>query len=214
MKKLLILLSVLAFSVSLFSQTLGDIVYPANGNAPIPNVEIIEIKDGNMVSYSKDGNQYMIRAIAVKQAGEYVNLKAQMEQRGSAEVTNMANADLYNGYNLKHWQYVQEKAKRQKGTGMALTFGGIGVFVIGAAIAVGAGYDETTGEFDNPGQAATGGLFELVGLVSSIVGVPVWISGAVKHNKATEAINHLQKDNKISFNAGLTQNGVGLVVRF
>lgn len=213
MKKLSILLSVLFFSVSLFSQTLGDIIYPTNGDAPIPNVEIIEIKDGNMVSYSKEGNEYLIRAIAVKQGGEYINLKAQMEKESTLAV-GTTNSNLYNGYDLKHWQYVQEKAKKQKGTGMALTFGGIGVFVIGATMAVGAGYNEDTKEFDNPSQAAMGGLFELVGLVSSLVGVPVWISGSVKHNKATEAINHLQNSNKVSFNAGLTQNGVGLVIKF
>ncbi|NPD48200.1 MULTISPECIES: hypothetical protein [unclassified Lentimicrobium] len=119
----------------------------------------------------------------------------------------------YNGYNYEYYENAQKKAISQKKVGMGVTLGGLGVFFIGAVMAVSAGYDEETETFENESLAMTGGLLEIGGIITAIVGTPIWISGGAKYRKATDGMGRCSNQN-VSLNIGTTSNGLGLVVKF
>lgn len=217
MKQTIIVFFFMLFTTVTFSQNEGtDIIFPANGDATISNCTIKKIQDENMIIYQKDNKEFSVKATAIKRNGEYIDFtkKSNSQLSQTTPVLNNQNEQgEYNGFNYKHYEDLQAKGKTQKQWGAGLTLGGLGLFFIGAIMAVNSGYDETTGTFENESKAATAGLLEIGGIITTLVGIPVWISGGVKYKKATEGMANCKKPN-VSFNIGTTQNGVGLVMKF
>lgn len=135
------------------------------------------------------------------------------DQKTNPILENQSDKGSYNGYSYEHYQNAQKKAISQKKVGMGVTLGGVGLFFIGAVMAVSAGYDEETETFENESLAMTGGLLEIGGIITALVGTPIWISGGAKYRKATDGMGRCTKSD-VSFNIGTTSNGLGLLVRF
>ncbi|OYT17378.1 MAG: hypothetical protein B7C24_02745 [Bacteroidetes bacterium 4572_77] len=57
-------------------------------------------------------------------------------------------------------------------------------------------------------------LFQMAGLITTLVAVPLWISGSVKANNNKKAMNKCTPQKYSSLNIGVSPNGVGLVYRF
>ena len=127
--------------------------------------------------------------------------------------TNNASDRMYDAYGYKHYANLQKKAKSQKGWGAVLTIGGVSVFFIGAGMLVDANYFEKTGEYERENLAAAGRIFETIGLISTVIGIPVWVTGGLNYRNATEGVERT-KNSEVSFNIVTTQNGIGLMMKF
>lgn len=211
MKRLSIFLSVLCLSYSLFSQTkIGDIIYPVESSIPLTGIDIIEVVKGNFVIYEQNGEQKTIMAIAIKKDGVYINLKAKTE-KDRMENKAVTNKELYEGYNLEYYQNIQQKALKAKNGGMATTIVGISALVIGSFMVIDS-YDSKTNTFDQGFK--TGAVLELGGLLSTVIGIPIWVNGVKRYNKAQKGIDHFESDSAgLSLNFGMTQNGAGLILK-
>jgi len=215
MKQTIILFLFMLLTIASYSQAEAtDIIYPKDGSAPISNCTIQKIENKNLVFYKKKDKSFTVEAFSVKRNGEYINL-VKSSNESTVQTSPVINNEegFYNGFTYNHYQDIQKRAQSQKNIGMGLTIGGAALFIIGVNMALNSGYDETTQTFDNESKAATAGLLELGGLISTLVGIPVWITGSVKYRKATEGMVQC-KNTRVSWNIGTTQNGLGLVMRF
>jgi hypothetical protein len=215
MKKIFLSLLLLIASLLSFSQTtIGDIIYPQNSSTPITGIDIIEVYNGNHVKYTKDGEELSIMAIAIKQDGKYINLRSKIEKEAKANV-GITNDYLYNGYDLKYYQDIQTKNLKRKTGGKVTTIIGIGASIVGSVMIESAGFDEETETFRSPTEAKVGAVLGLAGIITTLVGIPNWVTGVKRFNKAQKGIDHFNSlEKNASLSVGTTPNGLGLVLKF
>ena len=116
---------------------------------------------------------------------------------------------LYKGNDIHYYQETARKALRTRNAGIVLT-------VLGTVAEIGGYIMMVDDNYNNDNLGA--GLY-LGGAISSTIGIPLWISGAIKHSnnkKAIETIHIMERQNKIKTTTylGFTQNGFGLVLKF
>lgn len=94
-----------------------------------------------------------------------------------------------NDLNETQLKYALQRAQANVKTGKILTFSGIGAFTLGTIIAANSldefwtGMDES--DFD---QYVVGSVLMLLGIGSTLVGVPFWIAGASRRTQVEVAL--------------------------
>jgi uncharacterized membrane protein (DUF441 family) len=190
---------VLVFS-SMFLKAQTDIIYPADRSAIIFDCKINEVKNGNMVYYTKNQLADSIKAIAITKNGNYIDLSNYINSLDKTKPMNPTDDKelILQGYDFEyyHKQYLKSKGH---------TLGGVIFTVIGAAMVV------TGQSILNDGKTETekGGRIALnVGVVIVNIGVPLIISGAIKASNNKRAMDRVKPSVALSF--GPTKDGVGL----
>ena len=100
--------------------------------------------------------------------------------------------------------YYKSKEKKERG----ITFTAFGVVLSGVSIVIVAKQKVYSNANIIMGSAAY-----IVGGVFINVGIPKWISNTVKENNNRAAMETCRKSN-ISLNYGITENGIGLILKF
>lgn len=214
MKKFITLIVFSIISISLIAQNLAnDIIYPADNSNPIKDCMIIKISSGNLVFYERNGIEQMIEAIAIKKDGQYIELnKVATTSATINSAFYSANKGSYKGKDYDYYFDEHIKARNRKVTGIVLTFSGLAFSVIGLT-KVSDNIDEAGNITGNEDEAQSGALIYMGGLIMTTVGIPLWISGAIKDNNNKMAMRKCS-DTKVSLNLGFTNDGIGLVYKF
>ena len=203
MKRILLLIALLSIGILLQAQKrCKDAVHPTESRKSILNCCIKNIKDGNIVVYTKGRKTYEIEAVAINYHGEYGDLR-----NDNSSVRNKVLADnnpdnLYKGHSCDYYYNKYKNANTQKWAGVILTSCGLGVAVGGVIY---------TGNHLFEGSNA-GGLIFLSGVIISGAGAALWISGGKKRANNRKAMEECKRATNLSF--GMGNNGIGLALNF
>ncbi len=214
MKRLFLFTTLLLFGLYLQAQEqCTDIVQPTEYRESILNCCIKDVKPGNIVVYSKNNIIFETEAVAITYRGEYIYL---INYEGT--LVNKIREDnyqgnLYHGHNDVYYQRSIENANNKIVLGTVFSITGIGMLV-GGSIIVKNNFEKWEGEDptdrDSYGNGAGIALL-LAGAAGCAGGTLLIITGI---NKKKASIKALDEFNKINLTLGITNDGVGLVLRF
>lgn len=208
--KRFMLLAIMLISLIMVSQAqeeCTDVIYSVD-NTVILDCCIDKIVNNNVVIYTKGGKELMAQAVAVKRNGQYVTLANdgvidKMDSPVMQVVTPSGNSKYALSY--EHYQNQYRIGRQLKTFGTIIIWGGLGL--------AGAGVYFFTKDNLASNQSKAHTLFN-VSLITISIGVPLFAIGKslkVNNLKAMESFN---KDTAMSLSAGITGNGVGLVLNF
>ncbi len=215
MKKLILSITLFFFGMCIQAQTkCTDVIHPADYKKSIINCCIKDVKPGNIVVYSRDGITYETEAIAISYRGEYVYL---MDYKGT--IGNKIREDnyqgiLYNGHNDEHYQRLIENANQKIVLGTILSISGIGM-IVGGRVIMRNNYEkwEKSGDpFDKDSYGNGSGIVLFIAGVGGCVGGAFLVVKGI--NKKSVNKKALDEFNKLNLSMSITNNGIGLVLRF
>lgn len=199
MKNLILVIAILFSTIVLKAQT--DIIYPVNDTVSIQGCVINDIKDGNMVFYTKDSISNVIEADGVYRNGNYIALSSDAD---ISPVNPYKYSRLYKGHYYDYYSNLHTKALSKRNIGIGLTFFGLSAAVAGGLILRDGGYNNIT-------SGIIPALYFGGALIADI-GTFLWISGGVKASNNKKAMEFTQRTTNLSF--ATTANGIGLVLSF
>ena len=179
-----------------------DAVHPTENRKSILDCCIKDIKNGNIVVYTKQGETYEIEAIAINYEGEYVDIQMNENVVSKIIAKNDPN-NLYNGHNYDYYHKKYRSAKTLQNCGIGVTVAGLAIMTGGLIAAISIGVLSDT-EYASKTM--------LVGFVTANFGTPFWIAGGMMKRNNKKAMNQFEKHPNLTF--GLTNNGVGIVLNF
>lgn len=190
------------FAVS--QQVCDDMIITLEGNKIIFNCCIKRVIDGNIVLYSKDGQTLRVPAVAITRDGEYQELFAEEEILDERYAVGDDKKGLYNGHGYSYYRQLYEGSGNRKTFGLVIAIIGAGFEITGLVMS-----EEYNGSlyFNN-----TSKNFLRAGFVMVSVGVPLWISGAVRAANNEKAMDTFGNKHELSIN--VSAYGIGLVYRF
>ena len=202
MKKLILLMSILFSLIIVNAQT--DIIYPAEGGNIIFNCKINEVKNGNTVHFTKDSISSAVEAVAITKDGIYIDLDHYVKKlsRDKSSSQGSEQSGLYRGHDYKYYQKLYNQAKGSAGFGSFMTILGLGGTIAGTIMTLD----------DKVKNDETARILYIAGAISFNIGMPVWISGAVKAANNKRAMDMTKRNTNLSFRT--TNHGVGLVFNF
>ena len=212
MKKLILSIALLFFGLNLQAQTeCTDVVHPADYKKSIKNCCIKDVKLENIVVYSKDGITYETAAIAIAYRGEYVYL---IDNKGAIGIKireDNYQGILYQDHNGEYYQRLLNNANGKIVFGTVLSISGIGMIVAGRII-IRNNFKKWYSSFDKDSLGdGTGIVFFIAGVAGCVGGVFLLIDGINKRKPNKKALDEF---NKLNLSLGITNNGIGLVLRF
>ncbi|NOR86433.1 MAG: hypothetical protein GQ527_02370 [Bacteroidales bacterium] len=212
MKKL-ILISIVAFlsiilSLNSFSQeNTKDTIFSTNWKIIGP-CKIVEIQTPNKVIYKMDGEESLIKANAIIRNNELIDIKTiaklPIQQRNMNAIDSIINLS-FNEKNYFHYLYEYNKAKKLKTTGIVFTYLGLGTTLFTSIL--------LRSNLSTSSESRNTALFFFGGLIIMDIGIPLWIGGKIKARNNLKALEKCKNQN-ISLNMGISENGVGLVLTF
>lgn len=119
-------------------------------------------------------------------------------------IKNYRPDSLYQGYDYEYYHKKYKSAKTLRNAGLSVTVIGLTIITGGLIAAVDQGV--VSGASDNVERAM------FAGLMIANIGAPLWISGGIMTNNNHMAMKRSQNVANLSF--GITNNGVGLVLKF
>lgn len=132
----------------------------------------------------------------------------QAQNAGNSTIAIEDSMSLQEAYEFYKNRF--ERATTTRNAGIGITTAGLGLTTIGL-FAIG-----SSQTWDG---AIIGGYIFLIGGVTTLIGVPVWITGSVKRKNISKALKELQE--KLSVPIGRTRlylgpagDGVGLTLKF
>ena len=176
-----------------------DAVHPTESRKSILNCCIKDIKDGNIVVYTKGRKTYEIEAVAISYHGEYGDLRNDNSSVRSKVLADNNPDNLYKGHNCDYYNKKYRQGTTQKWAGVILTSCGLGVAIAGGIY--GSNY--------NLDILATS---LLSGVIISGAGAALWISGGIKRTNNKKAMEECKRAMNLSF--GISNNGIGLALNF
>ncbi len=200
MKRILLLLAIIINGIIIQAQS--DIIYTSEDGKIIIDCNITEVKNGNIVYYTKDSIPAFVEAVAINRSGKYIALNQFIKILTKSPILHQFTTDsLYKGHDYKYYDRKFNVATRLKRTGAILTLSGIGTGVMLA-------FGEINGGVP---QQLTPHLV-VVASLTILVGAPLWIiqSSKVKNNQ--KAMEMIKRNTSLSI--GVTNTGVGLVLNF
>ena len=204
MNKLLLLIILFYGSLSVFSQeTCSDIIYLPDGQSMIFKCCVQKIEDGNLVYFSRAGEQDTVRAMAVNVDGNNIALSVQANDSIPAVVRPAVSEMSEQKHDYHYYEREFEKATLQKHIGIVLTFLGAFSEVTGYIFLM----SNTSEEYKQP----MGAILFVGGIVMESVGIPLWISGGIKRANNRKAMETLRQQ---GLSLKLAPHGLGMVYRF
>ena len=177
----------------------SDAVHPTEFRKSILNCCIKDIKDGNIVVYTKGRKTYEIEAVAISYHREYADLRNDNSPVRSKVLADNNPDNLYKGHNCDYYNMKYKQGTTQKWAGVILTSCGLGVIIAGGIYGANQDLDVLATSF-------------ISGLVISGTGAALWISGGIKRTNNRKALEECKQAMNLSF--GMNNNGVGLALNF
>jgi hypothetical protein len=107
------------------------------------------------------------------------------------------------GGDIEYYNGLLEKAIRTRNTGMGLTLAGLGMTGLGMVIALSS----------NSWNGIGVGVFVFgIGGLTTLIGIPPWVTGSVKVRKNRNAIENIKT--RLSFSLGPNSRGIAFQLRF
>lgn len=187
-----------------------DVVYPTGGKSLIFNCCIEEIRNGNIVYFTVNGEAGFVEAVAISKNGQYIDLTNNANLIQEEQVPTETSRQLYKGRDYNYYAGTFVKATRQRNTGIALTTLGVTSSVIGIVI-----LSEQSNKLpfeQNDSAIYAGAWLYLGGAILFNVGAPVLISGAIRRGNNKKAMERTGSD--LSLHVGYTVDGIGLRLSF
>lgn len=208
MKSNYLIIIFLLFSLfSIGQNNYSDVIYPVSGEDSIVDCQILKIRNWNTIIFEKDDFQDTVMAIAAIKNGRFIDFRTRKEIKDNAYPSLFSiykEKEIEKGY--KYYQLEYQKAVQQRKGGARFSL--LGAFLGATTYLV--MYSNNKNE--KPTRYVFPALFIGGGILFNL-GTPLWISGSIKAEKSEEAmLEHEQKG--ISMNVGLTNNGIGLIVKF
>lgn len=211
MKKLILLITLILFTIHLMSQkNCVDVVHPTEYQKSILNCCIQDIKPGNIVVYTKEGITSEIQAIAINLNGKYFELNEYDESIRNRVLLNSNPEKLEQGIDYTYHQKMYKRATGQQALGGTLAVLG-GCLSLAGTIVMANNFNEFVDDYNDTGNGVGSVLF-LSGAACIGVGIPVAITGRNKKKKHKRAMQEIESQLTISIRA--TNLGVGLVLYF
>ncbi|NPD44590.1 MULTISPECIES: hypothetical protein [unclassified Lentimicrobium] len=208
MKSIYFIIIFLLSSLFSFSQDkYKDIIYPVSGGDSITECQILKIKNWNTIIYEKDDFQDTVLAIAAIKNGRFIDFRTREEIKANAYpliFSSTNEKERIKGEAFFQAEYQKALKQKKGGAKFSLLGGAIGAITYGVMYRNNKNNEST--RYFIPALFIGGGvLFNL--------GTPLWISGSIKAKKSEDAmLKHKQKD--ISLNMGMTNSGIGLIIKF
>lgn len=79
MKKQIILWGLLFCMLTIYAQ--NDEVYPASGEKPYLNCQILEVTNDNIITFIYQEQEYVLQAISIKKDGQYFDLSSFVSEK-------------------------------------------------------------------------------------------------------------------------------------
>lgn len=99
MKKIIIFFFLAFYVLFSYSQNdFSDEVYPANGEKPYLNCQILEIENDNIITFIFQDEEYKLKAISIKKNGTYIDLSSFVSEdinHYEAEITTNSEKSKY-----------------------------------------------------------------------------------------------------------------------
>jgi hypothetical protein len=204
MKNLLLIFALSFSCISAFNQDeCKDKIYPVDNKNIIFDCCIYEVKEGNTVYYTREGDSLMIVAASITKDGRHIDLMngaGQIENEGSPVLPT----GLYKDHDYEYYQKIYKSATAKRGAGIVLTIMGVGIVITGIVIQ---GKDNNSMK-----NNLNGGALLALGFIFETIGIPLWISGGVKRANNKKAMEEIQKNMNLSF--GASRYGIGLTLKF
>ncbi len=191
MRKSVLLAAIIFSGIFIQAQTCKDVIYPTKGKSVIFDCCIEEVKDGNMVRFTKNDTTSFIEAISIIKAG----LTLQLTTLGNEPYGN----SLYKGHNYKHYAEKYEEANKRKIAGIIVSAIGLSEVLAGLIF------------LDNSHGPAPQMLI-FGGTIAFSVGIPIALSGGIEASNNKKAMKKIKNNASLSF--GTTNHGIGLVLNF
>lgn len=187
-------------------------MYPVSGkDSCIVDCCIIEVKYGNVVSYIKDNERYIVEASRIVKDGKSYDLLAYAPNPELEELeadTEMLNAEpgTYREHDYEYYQLKFKGATQQRGFGIFLTVTGLAANVTSIVLA-------SDGKTENDGL---GVALNVYGIIGFNIGLPLWISGGIKRANNRRAMKKAKAGSGSSqeLRFGAIAHGVGLAFSF
>lgn len=181
MKSTVLLIFALIFGLcNLYSQeACKDIIYTLEGNNIIFDCCIKDVKNGNIVSYTKEGDTLNIAASGITKDGQFIDLKKYLNPEENKEIPMAEYDGLYRGHDYAYYKYNRDRARNRQGIGIFLTILGLGLDIGGVI---------TMNSSDDSSVQKRGANFIIAGAIFESVGIPLWISGGIKKNNNRNAM--------------------------
>lgn len=206
MKKLILLSVVILYGINGMAQYRNkcyDIVHPANKSENIFNCCINDIRNGNIVVFTKKSKTYEVEAFAINLCGEYFELNNNDVDSIKIKI-NPYRRYQWDKYEFYKLNFEQAKRTRNKG---------IGFIVAGTALTVGGiVLVERNFDFSGNGKAMAGLIMAIAGPGLFIPGIVFTVKGRQNRVYYKNAMEQSLKNKHLSL--GITSNGVGLVLKF
>jgi len=214
MRYLLVLFGILSMVSSIQAQqdyySPRDVIYPYDESiSVIRNVKVIDIVDGNIVIYKRNGESYEIKASSVYQDGVYKELKS-IEITPHPIVTNnrmqfqQTSSDYLYDPEYQRYESLYTRARSAQSFGVTFTIIGFVGIVAGSLMIT----DESI--YNDEG----GALLYLGGFVFFHVGIPFWISGGVKKANNFKAMQRRKNKIFMSIVPSKYGKGIGVAINF
>ena len=184
----------------IFIQAQTDIIYPAKGKAIIRKCEITDVKNGNMVYYTKDSISEVVEAVAINKDGNYSKLSIEKTTNNISPF----QPGLYKGHDYDYYGRLYSGALTKRNIGIGLTFFGVSISLVGALLPINTYGSSTT--------AKAAKILFYGGALMADVGAVLWISGAIKASNNKNAMEMTKKS--VNLSLCTTNNVVGLVLTF
>jgi hypothetical protein len=206
MKKLISLIILTLFTINVLAQQkCKDAVHPTEQRKSILDCCIKEIKNGNVVVYSKNDISFETEAVAVNFNGQLTYLNEHNISIINKMLQNKYEG-LYQGHDYKYYQNIYKKANSQMIIGLTIGIVGVGLLT-GGIIHMNNYENEYLFDWDGTGAGIT-----TAGAIMIGVGTSLAIVGGAKKHKSKGAMLEIERNAKLTI--GMTNNGVGLVLNF
>lgn len=213
MKPSIVLFLILAFTLLGFSQQAQDIVFPINGE-PIKNCKIINYEQENLVRYNLDGKTHSTHARAFVEKGVFVNLEAEnlFYKTQKNQIPDSINNLSYENINYSSLYRTYHKATIMRNFGIGLTAGGLVSGIYGSyLIYTNESSPDTKGGLSSQEISGLGLVF--LAAISGGIGIPFFTIGQIQRDKTRHKMEKCIQ-HQVIISTGMTNNGMGLVIKF
>jgi len=182
-----------------------DVIYPAHRNDSISFCKIIKIRKGNQVIYQHLGIQDTIDAIAVVKKGVFIDFRTYDEIKNDVyPILQPQDIEDKGEQSYIHYESEYKRYSKQKDLGMTFT-------TIGGVLLVTSFILAKNNTQSNNNQIAT--ITMVIAGIGINIGAPLWISSYLRAENNRLAMERCKKP-EVSLNYGITENGLGLILKF
>jgi hypothetical protein len=205
MRRVFLLYVLVIFGTCTFSQEVcNDIIFASEGNKVIVDCCIKKVVEGNIVVYSQHGEMLRVPASAIWIDGDYMVLVSNDAICNERYIKDQSRQGLYRNHDYCYYKRLYDASKTMQAIGIMITSIGLGIEIFGL----------TTTEIESGSVYFDQYSKDIMkaGFIYVSIGVPLWISGAVRAANNEDAMKEIELHKSLAI--GCNNNGLSLMYRF